>query len=38
VEKETGGKMLVGTYRLFAHPMDMITTVRKHLLGSRNRW
>jgi len=27
LEKETGGQMLVGTYRLFAHLMSMITTV-----------
>jgi len=34
--KETGGKMFVGTYRLFAHPMS-ITTVGKHLLGNGDR-
>jgi len=28
-EKERGGKMLVGTYGLFAHPMSTITTVGK---------
>jgi len=38
LEKETGGKMFVGTYRLFAHPMSMITTVGKHLLGNGDRW
>jgi len=31
-ENETGGKMFVGTYGLFAHPMSMITIVGKHLL------
>jgi len=30
--------MFVGTYRLFAHPMNMITTVGKHLLESGDRW
>jgi len=38
LEKEIGGKMFVGTYRSFAHPMSMRTTVGKHLLGNRNRW
>jgi len=33
-----GGKMVVGTYRHFAHSMSMITTVRKHLLGNGDRW
>jgi len=33
LEKETGGKTIVGTYGLFAHPMSMITAVGKHLLG-----
>jgi len=27
LEKETCGKMFVGTYWLLAHPMSMITTV-----------
>jgi len=31
LEKETGGKMFIGTYGIFAHPMSMITTVRQHL-------
>jgi len=34
LEKETGGKMFLGTYGLFAQPMSMITTVGKHLLGN----
>jgi len=34
LEKETGCKMFVGTSGLFAHPMSMITTVGKHLLGN----
>jgi len=38
LEKETGGKMFVGTYRLSAHPMSTITTVGKHLLGNAERW
>jgi len=39
LEKETGGEMFVGTYRLLAHPMSMITTVGKHvLLGNGDRW
>jgi len=29
--------MFVGTYGLFAHPMSMITTVGKHLLGNGDR-
>jgi len=29
--------MFVGTYGLFAHPMNMITTVGKHLLGNGDR-
>jgi len=33
LEKETDGKMFVGTYRLFPHPMSMITAVGKHQLG-----
>jgi len=36
LEKETGGKMFVGTYGLFARPMSMITTVGKHLLGNED--
>jgi len=34
LEKESGGKMFVGTFYflgLSAHPMSMITTVGKHL-------
>jgi len=38
LEKETGGKMFFGTYRLLAHPMSMITAVGKHLLGNGDRW
>jgi len=38
LKKETGCKMFVGTYRLFAHPIGMITTVGKHLLGNEDRW
>jgi len=38
LEKQTGGKMFVGTYRLFAHPMSLIATVGKHLLGNGDRW
>jgi len=38
LEKETGGKMFIDTYGLFAHPMNMITTVEKHALGSGDRW
>jgi len=30
--------MFVGTYRIFTHPMSMITTVGKHLLGNGDRW
>jgi len=30
--------MFVGTYRLFAHPMSIITTVGKPLLGNGDRW
>jgi len=37
LEKESGGKMFVGTYGLFAHSMSMIATVGKHLLGNRVR-
>jgi len=37
LEKETSGKMFVGTYRCFAHPMSMITTVGQHLLGIGDR-
>jgi len=36
--KETSGKMFVGTYRLFAHPMSMMATVKEHLLGNGDRW
>jgi len=36
LEKETGGKMFVGTYGILAHPMSMITTVVKDLLGNGN--
>jgi len=36
--KDTGGKLLVGTYGLFAHPMSMITTVGNYLLGYEHRW
>jgi len=35
---KTGSKMFVGTYKLFAHPISMITTAGKHLLGNRDRW
>jgi len=38
MEKEKGGKMFVGTYGLFVHPISMITTVGKHLLGNGERW
>jgi len=38
LEKETGGIMFVGTYRLFGHPMSMITTVGKHRFGNGDRW
>jgi len=31
--KKICGKMFVGTYRLSAHPMSMISTVGQHLLG-----
>jgi len=37
LKKETAGKMFVGAYRLFAHPMNMITTVGKYLLGNKDR-
>jgi len=38
LEKETGGKMFVGNYGLFAHPMNMMTTVGKYLLRNGDRW
>jgi len=38
LEKRIGGKMFVGTDGLFAHPMSMITTVVKPLLGNGDRW
>jgi len=38
LEKERVGKIFVGTYRLFAHPMSMITAVGKHILGNKDRW
>jgi len=38
LEKETGGKMFIGTYRLSAHPISMITTVGEHLLGNGDMW
>jgi len=37
LEKETGGNMFGGTYRLFAHVMSMITTLVKHLLKNGDR-
>jgi len=37
LENETNGKIFVGNGRLFAHPMRMITTVGKHLLGNGDR-
>jgi len=37
-KRKVGGKMLVRTYGLFAHPMSMITTVGKHLLGNGDSW
>jgi len=39
LEKETGGKMFVGTYGRVVHPMSMITAVGKHLpvLGNGDR-
>jgi len=39
LKKKTGGKLFVGTYGLFAHPMSMIliTTVGKYLLGNGDR-
>jgi len=37
LEKKTGGKMFVGTYGLFAHPINMITIVGKHLLRNGDR-
>jgi len=37
LERETGGKMFVGTYRLFAYSMSVITTVGKHILGNGDR-
>jgi len=36
--KETGGKMFVGTYGLFVHPMSMMATVGERLLGNGNTW
>jgi len=30
--------MFVGNHRLFAHPISMITTVGKRLLGDGDRW
>jgi len=38
LEKDTGGKMFVGTYGLFSHQRSMISTVGKHLLGNGDSW
>jgi len=38
LEKETGGKIFVGTYELHAHSMSLITTVGKPLLENKDRW
>jgi len=38
LEKGTGVKMFVETYRLFAHPISMIITEGKQLLGNGDRW
>jgi len=35
---ETDDKMFSGTYRLVAHPMSIISTVGKQLLGNGDRW
>jgi len=37
--RQAGGKIFVGTYYgLLAHPMSMINTVGKYLLGNGDRW